>query len=496
MVHSTARTVAKNASWLMTSQLLTWGMALLLTMFLPRYLGAEGVGKYYLAGSLWAIVSTFAGFGMSILLIKEIARKPEKMDELFGTSLVLRTLLFCVAAIGMTIYVNWAGYSSTTVHVIAIIGLATLITLYASSIEAILSGLERMEFISISTIIVKAIVTVCYILLLLLGYDVIVIAGVSVAGSLIYLFLLLFFINKAHPIRISFDRTTAYWMLKTSFPYFCVYIFLALYQQVDTVIISLLVNEETIGWYAVAKQLFGTLLFVPTVFVTAAFPAMARMHTEASESAGMLMSKGFDLLLLLSIPVGLGIAAIAGPLVALLFGAGFAQSGPVLAILGVVLIFTYQNMLLGQYYISIDKQRFWTWIMAAATIATIALDLILIPWCAQVLGNGAIGGAIAFVVTELGMLIIGIIYLPKGTFGRDKVWRTMRIVFAGLLMAMTAWIMRDYFIAVPVAVGAAVYLLCILLFRVIPAEDWMLIRRASHNVLARFRSRHPQPVSS
>jgi O-antigen/teichoic acid export membrane protein len=496
MAHSTARTVAKNASWLMVSQLLTWGMALLTAMFLPRYLGAEGVGKYYLAHSLWAIVSTFAGFGMGVLLIKEIARKPEKIDEIFGTSLVLRTLLFCVAGVGLAIYMQWAEYAPATVYVIVIIGLANLLSLYSSSIEAALGGLERMEFASISTITARSVLTLCLVVLLLLGYGVITVAVMIVVSNFLHLLLMLFFAKRVHRIRFSFDRKTAYNLLKSSFPYFCVSIFLALYQQVDTVIISLLVNEEAIGWYAAAKQLFGTLLFIPTVFITAAFPAMSRLHVEASESAGMMVSKSFDLLLLIGVPAGLGLLVIAEPLAVLLFGADFSQSGPVLALLGIVLIFTYQNILLGQYFISIDKQRFWTWVLAGATIATIPLDLILVPWCVQVLDNGAIGGALAFVVTELGMLLVGIMYLPKGIFGREKLWRTTRNVCAGLLMTVPVWIMREHFIAVPVTVGAVVYLLSIFLFRVIPAEDWILIKRINQYVLARVRSRNPQPVNS
>ena len=68
------RTIAKNASVMMISQLVTWGLTIVLTIFLPRYLGAAALGQFHLANSLWAILAIAVTFGMEILLTKEIAR--------------------------------------------------------------------------------------------------------------------------------------------------------------------------------------------------------------------------------------------------------------------------------------------------------------------------------------------------------------------------------------------------------------------------------------
>lgn len=494
MSQSTARTVVKNMGAMMASQVMTWGMSLLLTLFLPRYLGAEGSGKYYLAVSLWTIAGILANFGMDILLTKEIARKPEKTDELLGTSLLLRTLLFGVAALSMAFYLRIVAYPPETLQILAIFALTSLLSQYSACVEAVLRGLERMEFISIATVVLKSISTFGALLALVLGYGILVVVSLTVLASFIHLLLLLYFLNRVHKIRLSLDRSMAVWMLKSSYSYFFVNIFLVLYAQVDIVVISLLVNEETIGWYAVADVLCGTLLFLPTVLVVAIFPALSRMHTESADKASILLNKGFDLLLLCGVPIGLGLAIIANPLVTLFYGQEFAPSGPVLALRGIVLIFTFQNMLLGQYYISVDRTRFWTWIMVVATLATIPLDLLFVPWSARMFGNGAIGGALAYVVTELGMLVVALAYLPAKTFGWDKLWLAGRIFAAGTVMAGAAWLVHDRFIAIPVLVGAVVYLIAILALRVVSEEDWTLLKHASLRVLERIRSRRLQPA--
>jgi O-antigen/teichoic acid export membrane protein len=255
-----------------------------------------------------------------------------------------------------------------------------------------------------------------------------------------------------------------------------------------------------VGWYGAADQLFGTLLFVPTVFMTAVFPALSRLHAGASGDLSRLMSRSFDLLLLISVPIGLGVALIANALVVLLFGDAFAQSGPILAVMGLVLILTYQNMLLGQFVISTDRQNVWTWVMAAAVALSIPLDLLLVPFFQRQFGNGAIGGAVAFIFTEAGMLLVGLRYLPPGALGRQNGIAALRVLLAGMVMLAATWWMRSWaygwLLVYPILLGAVVYVAAVLLLRVVPAEDYRLLRGVMQHFWARLRRQHAQPAGS
>src|SRR4051794_18282371 len=89
--------VVKNASILMVAQLMTWILSLLLTIFLPRYLGAAATGIFVLAGSIWSIMGLLISFGTDTLLTKEIARQPAKTPELLGMALLLRMFFFILS---------------------------------------------------------------------------------------------------------------------------------------------------------------------------------------------------------------------------------------------------------------------------------------------------------------------------------------------------------------------------------------------------------------
>ncbi len=342
-----SRTIARNASFLMVSQIITWGLTFLLMIFLPRYLGPAGIGQLQLAASLWAIVAVIATLGTDKLVMKEIARSPDRLNELIGSTLALRTLLFIFGALGMVAYLELADYPTQTVWIIWIIGFGALMTQMAGAYEAALKGLERMQYTSLASVVSIAVGSLLQIGLVFMGYGVIPIAAAGIIASVAGLTIQAYFLQKQYPFKLSVNRNLIHSVFQASLPYFLVSIGMVLYQQVDIVVISLLANETTVGWYGTATRLYGTLLFIPNVFVIALFPALSRAYTDSSIRSNRLAQKSLNLLMLVGIPIGFGMAVIASPLVVLLFGPAFANSGPVLAILGMLLILTYVNMLLG-----------------------------------------------------------------------------------------------------------------------------------------------------
>jgi O-antigen/teichoic acid export membrane protein len=469
-------------------------MAMILTIFLPRKLGAEGIGILHLAESLWVIVALFIAFGMDTYLTKEVARFPDKTSELLWSSISLRGFLFIFTFVGVVIYANAAGYAELTVTVLLIYGFGRLISEFGNAVSAVLVGLERMEYMALANVALKAFSTVVTILVLILGYDVVAVAVVFIGSSVVGFLIQLFYLSRLQFVRPSFGLSIARKMLKASLPYVFITVFSVLYMNLDAIFISLIVNEETLGWYSGADRLFGTMMFIPSVFITAAFPALARLNVESPEELKKLMRRSFDMLLLLGVPIGLGLIAVADNLVVFLYGQDFVNSGPVLAIMGLVLIFTYQNILLGRFMIAVDRQNVWTIVMAVATAATIVLDIFLIPLMHNVFGNGAIGGALSFVVTEILMTLVGLRYLPDGALTRKNAWTAVKIGLAGLMMTAAVWPLRHLFIALPVAAGGIVYLLAILLLRAMAEEDKLLVKDMGLRIWYRTLGRRSQPV--
>ena len=490
------KSIVKNTSILMGSQLTTWSLAFLLTIFMPRYLGAETVGKLHFANSIWAMLGVICTFGMDTLLVKEVARFPNNAFNLFTNSVFIRVVLFSVIFIAVFFVFQGLEYPDDTKVILYLVGISYIFNIIIGASAATFQGMETMGVFSVGVIVQRTIDTIIGIILLLLGYGIYGLVIVFALSSAVNLAIQLRSLNRLQRLTFRFDIQNSLRMLNSGIPYLMSNLFLVVYMQVDIVIISALVSERAVGLYGVADRLFGTLLFIPTVFITAIFPVFSRLFEETSDSLNRLMQHSFDTLMILSVPIGLGLVMIADPLVLLLYGADFAQSGPILSVMGIVLILTYQNMLLGRFLISMDRQTSWTIVMVVATLATVPLDYLLVPWCERMFSNGAIGGAIAFVITETAMMFVGLLLLPRGALNRSNAWTALRVMVAGLIMMYGISWLQHQFILIPVAVGAIIYLGLIWVMGVVPKEDWNLIVDYTQRFLYRFSRKRAEAVSS
>lgn len=487
----TTKTIARNTSILMSTQIVMWMLTTAIMIVLPRYLGVENVGKLQIASSLWLMFGVFISFGTDILLIKEIARDEAQTSRLLSGAIFLRSGLFVITCGVMAFVVRLLDYPSSTLYVIALVGVASLVRQWIGAYQVALQGLDKMAYYSFGEVIGNALYTCLGIVLLLTGWGIYTIAILMTISGIANLAVQHYLFGRDHKVQFHFDAALIWRMLQSGLPYLMSGFFLVAYMQVDVIIISWLVDEQTIGWYSAADRLFGTLLFIPSVYITAAFPTFSRLSANDMPELQALISKSFDTLLLLGIPIGLGIAAISNPLVVLLFGEEFQQSGPVLALFGLVLIVTYQNILIGRFLISVDRQNIWTLIMAIATLVSIPLDIVLIPWCVNTFQNGAMGGALAFVITESGMLLAGLYFLPAGSLTRANLWKSIRTLAAGGTMAAIVWHFQTHFIALPIVIGLISYSALALLLRLVPKEDLMMCRDFVYRIQEKFR--RPQP---
>src|SRR5699024_2546675 len=116
---------------------------------------------------------------------------------------------------------------------------------------------------------------------LLFGMGVSAVATVGVLNAIFVAIFIAVMLRQSTGVtlRPSFSGLRA--VAKAGLPFLLLEATVILYQQVDTLVMSFLVDERELGWYGVASMLFGTLLFVPTVLMTSLFPMAARLAKES-----------------------------------------------------------------------------------------------------------------------------------------------------------------------------------------------------------------------
>jgi O-antigen/teichoic acid export membrane protein len=484
--------IAKNLSALFSSQLLTWALTIALTIVAANTLGPQGLGSLQVAISVWALAGVLITFGTDTLLIKGIARSRETLAPLVGSAIALRLVLFIGSCALVAGYVVLQRPARLVIELVLLLGAAQLLMQIGQVANAALQGLELMVYTALNDVVMKSLNTVLGITAVLLGYGAHGLASVTIICALVALLLqYTLLLRAARPAIVAHLRFEPA-MLRAGLPYLASGLSLTAYGQIDTLVIAAVVNTEIVGYYTVAIQLFATLLFLPSILTIAVFPALSRNFAQDPQANVRLVRKSFDLMLLISVPVGLGIMMVASRVVPLIYGTRFIPSGPVLALLGVVLIFTYQNVLLGRYFASIDRPNVWTVLLVLATLATIGLDLWLVPLFQAQYGNGALGGGVSYLITEATMLVAGLILLPRGTLARGNLFVALRVLLAGGALVGACWLTQGWPLPIEIAAGALAYGTLIWLLRVLSHEDWQTISQLGTALLRRVR-RTPAP---
>jgi hypothetical protein len=85
-------------------------------------------------------------------------------------------------------------------------------------------------------------------------------------------------------------------------------------------------------------------------------------------------------------------------------------------------------------------------------------------------------------VTELFMMVVGLILMPRGVLGRETAVWALRCLGACLVMAVVVLLLRGATIAVPVVVGALTYVAASLSFGTLALSD---VRAALRHVVSR-----------
>jgi O-antigen/teichoic acid export membrane protein len=261
-------------------------------------------------------------------------------------------------------------------------------------------------------------------------------------------------------------------------PFFVWQAALVVYGQVDSVLLSYLTNYAVVGWYVAAYRVVTVPIFVPTVLMTVAFPALSAAAGDPARFNGILR-RAVQVVLLATMPMALGIVLLPDRIVqALHWSAPFQNSILPIMLLAPSFPLIAVDMMVGTALGALDRQRQWAMTAVAAAVLNPSLNLILIPYTQHRFGNGAIGASVVTTTTELFMMVVGLWLLPRGVLGRQTAGWALRCLGACLVMAVVVVLLRGANLLVPVGAGAVTYVAASLLLGTLSLRDVRAALRA------------------
>ena len=475
---SDSHILAGNALILVSRRLILWVFAGVLVLFLPRYLGDEGLGQLAFAQSFAALFATALSMGLGHFLVKEVARNRTTINTYVRTAIGLRlatALLVAGAIVGISQIMPYSSEAKTVLY----IAVATTITIsFVLLTTSILTGMEDIGWAAMANVVGRLVVMTVGIGMLVRGMGIVPYSFTLLAAAFINLILVAGYLAKRVPLRVSLQLPGLKTLLIGGAPFILMGFVLDIYGQADTVVLRIFTSEAVVGWYAAANQIYKTIGMVPLAFTAALLPTLSRVHSADIGVAVSMAKKGITIGALAMLPVAVGMSLFANEIIDTLpYPDAFHNTVPVLRILALTIAPTTLLLILGTIAIAADRQKAWAFGLLATVILNIVLNVIAAPYFQSHYGNGGIGVALATLVSEAFMVVIGIWLMPKGVFDRAMVTTSLKIGIASGSMALVILVKYLGVNPVPVAIAAALtYWVVALVSGAVTIEDMRFVR--------------------
>ena len=219
----------------------------------------------------------------------------------------------------------------------------------------------------------------------------------------------------------------------------CTAVSVAVYHQIDRVLIGRYLSADQLGYYATADNLATMMSILPLAFMSSVYPLLCQ-NPENDGSFRRLSDTSFRWLLSSSIGVA-GLLSLIGPaLIILFYGQEFAFSGQILRILVWDQVAVCFGIIITQILLARHLQRFLTISTIIGAIVNIVGNLIVIP------KFGVIGSAWVTVIsyTVAGVLLYAIFPSTK-IYGRQGLAVLMKILAPAIVLLGIIFIILEIY---------------------------------------------------
>jgi O-antigen/teichoic acid export membrane protein len=468
------RRVVSNTIISLFGQLVTWTSTLLLTIAYGRFLGDVKFGELYLAITFVSLIGIPVEMGFNQQLTRDVAEDPDKAQTYLWNTVMIKVMLWVLLYAAMLLLAWLLGYSLEQRSIMAICGITLLSGSIVNTFAALHYAYERTLYPAIGMVLEKGLSASIGFILLRNGASVQTMAFVLLGGSLIDGIWVGFWFFRLVGWHVSISRTVARKLLHSSIPFVIYGILGVIYYRIDTVMLSLMTGAAVVGWYGAGYRLFDTLFFLPSIIVnTVMYPVFSKLASTSQAALKVAVEKCMNLLLISSVPIATLFALAATNIVDFLYHkADFVNTIPVIQWLAPGLIFIYINALFFNLIVTTKGEKKIPIMAGAALVFNLGLNLYMIPHYQQV------GAAIVTSLTELLLLCISFVYVPKHLLPKGSIKVGAKVFVASILMGMAAFILRGFSIFVIGPAALVVYVFAATLLKTIPREDVQTLVRA------------------
>ena len=392
--------------------------------YISRILGPAGNGRVAFANSFVAYFSMFAQLGIPTYGIRACAQVRDNKEELTRTAHELLfinflTNLIAYSAFGIALFTVPRLRDDKLLFVIA----SSVILLTSIGMEWLYKALEQYSYITIRSVIFKAIALIAMFLLVHKEEDYIVYGALSIFAASASNVLNLINAHK----YIGFKPIGNYhWKrhLKPVAVFFAMACASTVYTNLDNVMLGFMGTDIDVGYYTAAVKIKTVLVSLVTSLGTVLLPRASYYIEQGNmDEFKRISSKALNFVLLSAFPITLYFILFAKYGIFFLSGSEYAGSIiPMQVIMPTVLLIGITNIMGIQILVPTNREKMVLYSLIAGAVIDVIINALLIP------SLKATGAAIGTVVAEGIVLVVQYIVL------RDELENVMKQIHYGRII--------------------------------------------------------------
>jgi len=470
----TVMVVARNTAFLAIADVIAKSTTFVFMLVAARHLGADGFGTLSFGLAFVNMFVVLTDLGLGQLAVRDIARDPTIAGRLLGSALAIKLAATVVVVAAIISLVNVLGYSRPSVSAVCICSLVIVDSAFTLFYRSIFQAFERTAFAAIGRMIQTVILAAGLIVISHFPPSVEYYAWLFAVSSLVTA-VFSWVVTSLFLVRPSLSFNLRRWgrLLSAASPVAVAALLIAVYYWNGATMLAKVRGDAAVGVYSAALRLVLGLSFLSSAFAGAMYPVMARVFATEQARLSDILGRSLRYVAVVGIPLGVLGTALAGPIVALLYGPEFALSASVLRVLVWWGALMYFNCMFGNYFLSVDRARVVALQAAVSLSVNVILNVVLIPLL------GAMAAAISLVAAEFAGLAL-LVLLQMRSFARLRLPSVAssigRVATAAVAAAPLAWFVARWHVLPGLAAGLSAYVVLLFLLRALTGTDVAVLR--------------------
>ncbi len=385
-----------NTTWVVAERVISMGVALVVSVALARYLGPADFGTLNYVASFVALFTAFSMLGLETIVVRELIYAPLNRYEVLGTAFVMKLIGGTIAIVLIYVISRLTADDPDQTLMLLIVSAGFLMQA-TSVIEFHFQAEVTSKYTAYARLSQTVISAAAKLLGMVFGAEVLYFVFMLLLDATILAIGLLIFYAKqnAKAFPWKFQRSLAVSMLSASWPLFLSSILVSTYMRIDQVMIKEMLGVAEVGLYSAAVKISEAWYFIPLAISASLFPAIMQAKIQDAHLYYRRLQKFYWLLTWLALGIATPFALAAKPIVTLIFGLEFVESGTVLSIHIWSSIFVFWSLGSGKWLAAEQLHKFALYRAAMGVTINVVLNFVLIP------GLGIQGAAVATLISLL-----------------------------------------------------------------------------------------------